>query len=104
MSSVNANEIPDEQSFMTEYWNFRKKYYNGEEHDDFWKELVDAAEKISLKYKSLYVDMMLCTCLLDIEIRYKKKTGSRFLESDSKQLNNVFRFYKNLKNRYEAAK
>jgi len=80
MASVQASEIPQEQSFMGEYWNFRKQFYYGEESDEYWEALVAETDRLSKKYKSVYVDNILIICVNDIEIRYKKFKGKSVSE------------------------
>ena len=75
LAEVTASDIPQEQQFMAEYWNFRKKFYNGESRDSFWEELYHETNRISEKYHSLYVDNMLLVCVEDIEARYNKSQG-----------------------------
>ena len=101
MASVYANEIPEEQIFMTEYWAFRKKYYNAEEPEEFWSEMLSELETISQKHNSLYVDMMLLVCLTDIEVRFMRKAGSKHVSPDIKQLKHVLQIYENLRGRYD---
>lgn len=75
MASVQASEIPNEQSFMGDYWNFRKQFYYGEDSDEYWEALVAETDRLSKKYNSAYVDNILLICVDDIEIRYKKFKG-----------------------------
>ena len=41
MSSVRASDIPEEQKMWTDVWNWRKKYYNPENSDDYWKQFTE---------------------------------------------------------------
>lgn len=86
MASVEANKIPDEQSFMGEYWNFRKKFYQPEESNAYWEALLDESEGICQKYISTdvsdYVNQIIIVCLSDIEERWKKQTGSKYVCED----------------------
>ena len=80
MASVQASEIPNEQSFMSDYWNFRKQFYYGEESEEYWEALVNETDRLSKKYNSVYVDNILIVCVNDIEIRYKKIKGENVNE------------------------
>ena len=86
MASVEANQIPEEKTFMSDFWDFRKKYYQPEESDDYWTELDNAANKLSKKYEdteiSDYVDQMIIVCVFEIAERWKKQTGSKYVSKD----------------------
>ena len=82
MASIEATKIPTEQKFMGDFWNFRKSYYSPEESDDYWTALIDAATALSEKYKIEYLDQMILVCVDDIEQRYKKQSGSRYVCRD----------------------
>lgn len=101
MASVEAFEIQEEQNFMKDFWNLRKKYHEPEEPDGYWEGLMEDIEKISRKYNSLYVDMLLCCCLGDIEIRSSKEQGSKFLRPDIEQLRYLKTVFKNISQMYD---
>jgi len=82
MASVNTSEIPVEQQFFGDLWNYRKKYYRGEDRDEFWSMLVDDANQLSKKYNNGYFDQMLIVCVDDIERRWKITTGNPFINPD----------------------
>ena len=50
MSSVRASDIPEEQKMWTDVWNWRKKYYNPENSDDYWKQFTDDGIFLGEKY------------------------------------------------------
>lgn len=54
-----------EAEFMSEFWEFRKKYYRGGD----WPGVHEDSKALSDKYKNLYVDLMLTLCIADIESR-----------------------------------
>ena len=72
MAEVTASDIPLEQTLMKEFWDFRKKFYNGEESDSYWESIVEETNKLSKKYNSIYVDNLLLSCVEDIEVRFNK--------------------------------
>ena len=70
MAEVNAAEIPEEMKFMADFWSFRKKFYKGEEQDEFWTSLIECSDELSKKYNSLYLDQLILICVDDIDRRY----------------------------------
>ena len=94
-------DIEKESPIQRELWDFRKRYYNAEEPEEFWSEMLSELETISQKHNSLYVDMMLLVCLTDIEVRFMRKTGSKHVSPDIKQLKHVLQMYENLRGRYD---
>lgn len=76
MASIQAKEIPEESRFMTDFWNFRKKFYLPESTDEYWQELVNAADDLSQKYgnKKYYRDLIIACCT-DIDKRYREERG-----------------------------
>lgn len=85
MASVLGKEIPKESQFMTEYWRFRKQFYIPEDNDEYWNELVNAADSLMHKYdpeliknpnkKSHYKNIVL-SCVDEIETRYRKEAAN----------------------------
>ena len=75
MAEVSASDIPQEQTFMKDFWDFRKKFYNGEDSDDYWNSIVEETDRISKRYNSIYVDNLLLCCVEDIEVRFNKSNG-----------------------------
>lgn len=63
------NILETEAAFMQDFWEFRKNHYRGGE----WDVLVADVNSICGKYKNLYVELMMCLCVADIESR---ATGS----------------------------
>lgn len=70
MASVTNKDIPEEFNAFGEFFVFRKKYYNGEDNDDFWMGLIDAADELSKAHNSAYLDQMILICVDDIDRRY----------------------------------
>ena len=50
MASVDAKDIPIERQFMTDYWNFRKKFYVPEDNDEYSAEYYEAIQCLKEKY------------------------------------------------------
>lgn len=71
MSEVLAKDIPTEQKFMTDYWKFRKKYYNPEDSGDYWKEVCMAATELYKQYPGEYFKEIIMTALSDLDKRYR---------------------------------
>lgn len=81
MASVNTSDIPEEQQFMSEFWVLRKKFYQGEDNDQYWADLISEFVAVSEKYdRNSYFDQLLLVCIDDIERRYKIATGSPFIK------------------------
>lgn len=59
------NTLEIEAEFMSEYWEFRKKYYRGGD----WPGVHEDSKKLADKYHNLYVELMLTLCIADIEAR-----------------------------------
>lgn len=69
MAEVSASEIPIEQKFFGDLWNFRKRFYTWEDSPDYWEAIVKASNDLSDKYQNDFFDMMLMACIDDIERR-----------------------------------
>lgn len=76
MASVERKDIEQEAEFMSDFWKFRKKFYLPESTDDYWQELVNAADDLSQKYgnKKYYQDLIIACCT-DIDKRYREGRG-----------------------------
>ena len=75
MASVITSEVPEEQRFMSDFWNLRKQFYNGEEQEEFWAELIDHSDELSRKYQNSYFDQLILVCVDDIDRRYMASIG-----------------------------
>lgn len=65
-----------EQRMQDDLWKYRIKYFHGEDADEYWIDLCDEADAITRKYNNnIYVQMMLCVCVEDIESRYYAAQG-----------------------------
>lgn len=51
MASVSKNDIPEISIFMSDFWNFVKKFYIPEAEDKYWEELMREAAELGHKYK-----------------------------------------------------
>lgn len=71
MSSVRASDIPEEQKMWTDVWNWRKKYYNPENSDDYWKQFTDDGIFLGEKYGKLCQDIVI-SVLDEVKGRWKK--------------------------------
>lgn len=77
MSAITEKEFNNhEKVIQVELWNFRKKYFHGEDSDDYWRKIIEESDRISRKYNSPYVDNMLIICIEDIETRYRESAGN----------------------------
>lgn len=71
MSSVRASDIPEEQKMWTDVWNWRKKYYNPENSDDYWKQFTDDGIFLGEKYGKLCQGIVIAV-LDEVKGRWKK--------------------------------
>lgn len=76
MASVERKDIEQEAEFMSDFWGFRKKFYIPEKSDEYWQDLVNAADDLSQKYgnKKYYQDLIIACCT-DIDKRYREGRG-----------------------------
>ena len=93
MGSVSVEEIPDEQRFFTEFWNFRKKYYIPEDDDDFWNSLINEGDALADKYNNPFFDQLMLLEFNDVDRRFSEAQG-RPWETDP-----VDRLYEKIKER-----
>lgn len=71
MSSVRASDIPEEQKMWTDIWNWRKKYYNPENSDDYWKQFTEDGVFLGEKYGKLCQDIVIAV-FNEVKGRWKK--------------------------------
>lgn len=79
---INGKDFELERQLQTELWNFRKRFYYGEDKEVYWNSLINEADKLSKKHKSDYLDRMLLVCIDDIEDRWKQSTGNPYRSPD----------------------
>ena len=82
---ISYEEYEVEIQFHTDLWNFRKKYYHGEDRNGFWEELINSFEALHKKYGNSYFDQLLLVCVNDIERRWKTAAGNPYLDPDPLQ-------------------
>ncbi len=73
MASVVAKDIPIEAQFMTDFWNFRKKYYIPENNDQYWANFCSEAEQLINKYPTDYCKSIILICIEDREKLFRQK-------------------------------
>lgn len=66
--------IDEERVFMRDFWNFRKKYYDPKDDNEYWSNLIDEANALGAKYNSKYLNALIIVCIDDIESRYSKSS------------------------------
>lgn len=75
MASCQIRKGSDQATFFSEFLLFRQKYYNGENKDSFWEEIVAEGKKITDKYSNTEFGDFARTIVLDhiadVEIRFK---------------------------------
>ena len=67
--------------FMTEFWEYMKKYHDPVDDESFWEALVKEGETLGNKYGNYFAKGMIMVCVDDIERRWKEQAGSRYIKS-----------------------
>lgn len=65
-------KISVERAVMNDYWALRKKFYQPENDEKYWSDLIDAVNELSRKYNCDYLDKLLLVCIDDLEIRFRQ--------------------------------
>jgi hypothetical protein len=86
--------LTDEQKFFTDFWNFRKKFYDPKDTESFWHSFMEEGDALGLKYKDsdFFQNLMLLE-FEDVDRRFQDKHG-RSWKSDA-----VEHLYKKIKER-----
>ncbi len=80
-------EKAKEREIFKDVWEFRKRFYSPTEEPSYWKAVVEESDRISKKYKSCFVDMLLIACFSDLEARHKVNIGYPPKETDEEMFN-----------------
>ena len=75
MAAVTNKDIPEEYKFFSEYFIFRKKFYTPEISQDYWTDMINAANELMEKYSNDYLNGLVLTCIDDLEHRYARMEG-----------------------------
>lgn len=75
MASVNTSEIPEEQQFMSDFWNYRKKYYHPEDSEEYWDGVLEDGEALGRKYNNLYFNNLIICCVDEWERQFRLSRG-----------------------------
>lgn len=76
-------EIQTERPIMTDIWEFRKKYYHGENEYEFWASMIREADDLCRRHKNNeFLCQMLLVCMGDTEDRWRKASGLDFYRKD----------------------
>lgn len=71
-SKMNFKETIEFQIF-TDVWNFFKKFYEVEDDDAFWDELIEESNQIAVKYgNNKFANDLLIATIKELERRLKK--------------------------------
>lgn len=69
---MNFKETIEFQIF-TDVWNFFKKFYEVEDDDAFWDELIEESNQIAVKYgNNKFANDLLIATIKELERRLKK--------------------------------
>ena len=61
--------VQSEKEFMRDYWEFRKRFWQPENNEEYYASLVQASEELHRKYNNDYLDQLILVCADDIERR-----------------------------------
>ena len=73
MASVKKSEIPEIAEFMTEFWNFIKKYWIVEEGDEYWAQLVRESDEIYKRHPDEFCKRQILSYVNYLRAKSKKK-------------------------------
>lgn len=78
MSAIREDQLKAEQEFQRRLWEFRKKYYNPEKEDGYWRAVVDESKELfeALKGNGLdheYMRRMIIDCVSDFDERSRRR-------------------------------
>lgn len=59
--------------FFRDYWNFVQKFWGLEETDEYWDELILAAEKLYHKYPNDFAKFLIWALIDEQERKWKEK-------------------------------
>ena len=67
-------DIDRERELQTDIWCYRKRFYNPEDSEEYWNDVVSVATEIGKKYNNdPYVKDMLTACAMDFDRRFREK-------------------------------
>lgn len=63
-----------EKKFFTDYWNFRRAYYEPEDSSEYWNTLFEKTNEFGEKANhDWYAEELIMACVIDIENRFHKR-------------------------------
>ena len=66
---IDTEHLKLEKEIMTDYWSFRREWYNMEKTDEYLSGLNQASNVLHEKYHNDYLDQLILVCADDIECR-----------------------------------
>lgn len=66
---IDTEHLKLEKDMMTDYWSFRREWYNMKKTDEYLSGLVQASNVLHEKYHNDYLDQLILVCADDIERR-----------------------------------
>lgn len=77
MASKKFEKGSEEWQFFQDFWKFRQQYYEADNGDDWFEELMHAGEQIIEKYYNTefakFAQSLVFSHFEDVETRWKKK-------------------------------
>ena len=71
-------DIALERSAMTDFWNFRKKYHEVKDDDEYWTGVIQDSDALVRKYDcNDYLKGLIFVCVDDLERRYRQEFPKR---------------------------
>lgn len=81
MASKKFDKGSEEWQFFQEFWKFRQQYYEADNGEDWFEEMMRAGEAIIEKYYNTefakFVQSLIFSHFEDVETRWKKKNEQR---------------------------
>lgn len=81
MAETKFEKGSEEWQFFQDFWRFRQQYYEVDNGDDWFEEMMHAGEQIIEKYNKTqfakFVQNLVFSHFEDVQIRWERKCGKR---------------------------
>lgn len=96
MAGVKFLKGAEEWQLFMDYWNLCQKYWEPEENDKYWEELVDAADKFYRKYNTSFARSLAADFISEVE---RKRHYIQQVEIDYACHTGIIAFWKYISHR-----